>query len=140
MATQSRSSSSRTVVASVLVALFAPIALVVACSNDNANPQPAPPVYQVEDSGPSTAPSADSGQDAAASSDDASPPNADAQPTQLDGAPVQDAASCTAEAGCWSCTPLTPPEFLNQCTGSQCSPFVNAQRLPNYDGGLPPLN
>ncbi len=51
--------------------------------------------------------------------------------------PPEDAATCTSDAGCWSCLPETPAEFLNQCTASQCSPFVNTQRLPNYDGGLP---
>jgi hypothetical protein len=51
----------------------------------------------------------------------------------------QDAVACTTDAGCWSCLPTTTPEFLNQCTTSQCSPFANAQRLPDYDGSLPPL-
>jgi hypothetical protein len=72
--------------------------------------------------------------------DDSGFGNPDAPLTQLDGALVTDASVCTTDAGCWSCTPQIPSEFLNQCTASQCTPFVNAQRLPNYDGGLPPLN
>jgi hypothetical protein len=136
----STSTKSRRLVALFLGTLAASGALVAACSNDNANPQPTTPVYTVDDSGSPT-PSADAGQDAGTPApDDAAPPNVDAQPTQLDGAPVLDAASCAADGGCWSCTPETTSEFLNQCSGSQCSPFVNAQRLPNYDGGLPPLN
>jgi hypothetical protein len=132
--------SSRRVAAFVLGALLSAGVLVVACSSNDANPQPTTPVYTVNDSGASTTPASDSGQGTTPPSDDASVPGADAQPTQLDGAPVLDAAICTTDAGCWSCTLVTPPEFLNQCTASQCSPFVNAQRLPDYDGGLPPLN
>jgi hypothetical protein len=29
---------------------------------------------------------------------------------------------------------------LNQCTSAACTPFNNFQRLPDYDGSLPPLN
>jgi hypothetical protein len=49
--------------------------------------------------------------------------------------------NCYGDGGCWSCTPQTQPEFLNQCTGSQCSGFDNAARLQGLypDGGLPPL-
>lgn len=116
-------------------------ALVAACSS-NSNPQPAN-VYQVGNDG------GDGGVDGTTSLSEAGP-GADVQ--QPDGGqddgnlqdgellPNQDAASCTTDAGCWSCIPTTEPEFLNQCTTSQCSPFANTQRLPDYDGSLPPLN
>jgi hypothetical protein len=143
--------NSRRLAAILVLAVLLPATVIAACSNDNSNP--VPPVYNVGDSAPP--PTADSGQgsDAGQSGDsgqgptpDATPstdgpaPIPDAQPTQKDGAPVTDASVCTTDAGCWACTPITPPEFLNQCTGSQCSPFDNYQRLPSYDGGLPPLN
>jgi hypothetical protein len=102
-----------------------------ACSTSNSNPTP--PVYQVSEGG------------ADATTPDAGP-DADAQPNEQDGdlqdgelLPDQNAEACTTDAGCWSCIPTTSPEFLNQCTGSQCSPFDNLQRLPDYDGSLPPL-
>jgi hypothetical protein len=119
-------------------AVLAPAALIAACSSDNANPQP--PVYTVtnNDSGQQPTHPDDSG--IGVTPPDDSSTNADAPLTQKDGALVQDAASCGTDGGCWSCTPASSSEFLNQCTSSQCSPFQNAARLPNYDGGLPPLN
>jgi len=111
--------------------------LVAACSSNNTNPQPAP-VYQVGN---------DSGTDGTTSSGD-SGPGSDAAETGQDDGPQdgqvfpdapEDAVACTTDAGCWSCLPTTTPEFLNQCTASQCSPFVNTKRLPDYDGSLPPL-
>jgi hypothetical protein len=123
------------------VAFFAPAALIGACSDDNSNPTPTPPVYQVgNDSGSNPTPTPDSGNGNPPPDDSGPQGNPDAPLTQLDGALVGDAAVCTTDAGCWSCTPVTSGEFLNQCTASHCSPFVNALRLPNYDGGLPPLN
>ena len=114
--------------------------LVAACSS-NSNPQPAP-VYQVgNDSG------TDGGVDGTTTPGD-SGPGSDAAETGQDDGPQdgqvlpdapEDAVACTTDAGCWSCLPTTTPEFLNQCTTSQCSPFVNTQRLPDYDGSLPPL-
>jgi hypothetical protein len=130
--------------------LCAPGAFVAACSSDNSNP--IPPVYTLDsgtavDTGtPSSQADSSTGADSSPSNGDGSPSadaNADTTPiaTQPDGAPIQpeDAATCETDAGCWSCTPTSPPEFLNQCTSSQCSPFDNASRLPDYDGGLPPL-
>jgi hypothetical protein len=141
--------SFRRVGAALISMLLAPGAFVAACSNDNSNP--VPPVYTLDsgtvDTGtPSTQGDSSTGADSSQPNDDGSSSadsNADTNPiaTQPDGAPIQpeDAATCTTDAGCWSCTPTSTPEFLNQCTSSQCSPFDNAQRLPNYDGGLPPL-
>jgi hypothetical protein len=127
---------SRRVAVAGLCALLMAGGVVAACSN-NSNPTPAP-VYTLEGGADSTAPT-DSGS------------GADTQPGQdgsaqdsglLDGEllPDQDAAACTTDAGCWSCIPVDAGQFLNQCTSSQCSPFVNTQRLPDYDGSLPPLN
>lgn len=50
------------------------------------------------------------------------------------------APSCVSDGGC-SCSPTTSDEFINRCTGSTCSPFNNAARLPRLlpDGGRPPL-
>jgi hypothetical protein len=137
-------------VGAVLIAtLLVPGALVAACSSDNSNP--IPPVYTLDsgptvDTGTSSQTDSSTGADSSQPNEDA-PSSADASAdttpvaTQQDGAPIQpeDAAACTTDAGCWSCTPTSPPEFLNQCTSSQCSPFDNASRLPDYDGGLPPL-
>ena len=126
----------------VALALLAPAAAVGACSSDNSNPQPGTPVYQVGDeAGPTTTSGDDSGTGAFKPDDSgAGGGNPDAPLTLLDGALVADASVCAKDGGCWSCSPLTTAEFLNQCTASQCTPFPNAQRLPSYDGGLPPLN
>jgi hypothetical protein len=42
--------------------------------------------------------------------------------------------------GCYSCTPMTNDQFLNQCNGQVCQAYDNAG-LPGLeaDGGLPPL-
>jgi hypothetical protein len=128
--------------ASALLVPALPAALIAACTSDNANPQPGPPSYTIGgdagDAGGQTGHPDDSG--TTVTPPDDSSTGADAPLTQKDGAPVGDAASCETDGGCWSCTPASPAEFLNQCTSSQCSPFPNATRLPNYDGGLPPLN
>jgi hypothetical protein len=131
--------------------------LLSACSSSNSNPTP---VYNLggdggdatHRSGSSSDASQDGKIDALVHSDVVTPP-ADVQlPT--DGAPpadalidvsildghTVDAAVCATDGGCYKCTPTTNAEFLNQCTTSTCAPFNNAQRLPNYDGGLPPLN
>jgi len=49
--------------------------------------------------------------------------------------------SCLDAGGCFSCPPTVTREFLNACTGTDCSPFDNATRLGGLlpDGGLPPL-
>ena len=116
-------------------ALLAGAAFIGACSSNDANPQP-PPVYTTGGDSGTPQSGGDSGSvvtpgNDASTADDAAH---DSAPT-----PPVDAAGCTADSGCWSCTPASTPEFLNQCTSSQCSPFANATRLPNYDGGLPPL-
>lgn len=112
-------------------AVLGAAAVVAACSSNNSS-NPQPPVYSVEGGAGQDA-SADVQQQQDGSSQDAGSEG------QAEAAPPEDAAACTADSGCWSCTPQTPAEFLNQCTSSQCSPFVNAQRLPDYDGSLPPL-
>lgn len=117
--------------AALVPAVLGAAAVVAACSgNNSSNPQP--PVYSVEGGAGQDA-SVDVQQQQDGSSQDAGSEG------QAEAAPPEDAAACTADSGCWSCTPQTPTEFLNQCTSSQCSPFVNAQRLPDYDGSLPPL-
>jgi hypothetical protein len=105
-------------------------AVVAACSSNNAS-NPQPPVYSVEGG-------ADVSVDVQQAQEAAPPQDAGAE-AQVEEAPPEDAAACTTDSGCWSCTPQTSAEFLNQCTSSQCSPFSNAQRLPDYDGSLPPL-
>lgn len=116
-------------------AVLGAAAAVAACSNSNsANPQP--PVYSVE-GGVTQDASVDVQQQ---QQDSGSSSSQDAgQYAPADTGPPEDAAACTADSGCWSCTPQTTTEFLNQCTSSQCSPFNNATRLPDYDGSLPPL-
>lgn len=48
--------------------------------------------------------------------------------------------NCDGPNGCYSCPPKTGTQFLNACTGSQCSPFDNVARLPLYNNGtLPPI-
>jgi hypothetical protein len=128
----------------LLMTVLTPVALIAACSNSNDNP--IPPTYTLPDTG---APATDSGspstgndssaitqRDSSTGSDDAP---VDAPLTTKDGALVQDAASCVGDGGCWGCTPVSTPDFLNQCTSSQCLPFSNSI-LPGYDGSLPPLN
>lgn len=117
-----------------------------ACSSSNSNPQP-PPVYTVGSDASTIADATADGQPDAPT--DSPPPDAESPPDAGDGspdalaapdAPFEDAAACTADSGCWSCTPTTEPQFLNQCTSSTCVPFDNLSRLPGYDGGaLPPL-
>jgi hypothetical protein len=124
----------------VVAALPVAAALAAACSNSASNPTP---VYDIGgDAAAESAAPADTGvpgdSSSTESSADSSRPG-DAQPADASETSV-DAASCAADAGCWSCTPSTTAEFLNQCTASQCTPFDNLQRLPDYDGGaLPPL-
>ncbi len=139
MDTLTKSRPSRRWLAAVALIVLAPGAIVIACSSNNANPQPGT-VYQVDDAGGTQPPQGEDSGPGYVQPDDSGFGNPDAPLTQLDGALVSDASVCTTDADCWSCTPQTPPEFLNQCTASQCTPFVNAQRLPNYDGGLPPLH
>jgi hypothetical protein len=120
-----------------IASLLLPAAgLVAACSSNNSNPQPVTPVYGLEGGADVTTNDAPNGTDAAQESSVADAP---AEAEAGEAAPPEDAAACTTDAGCWTCTPQTTPEFLNQCTTSQCSPFVNLQRLPDYDGSLPPL-
>jgi hypothetical protein len=131
---------------SVIVAstLLSTMGLVAACSNSNANPAP---VYQVGNEGGAdgTTGTTDGGTDGTAPSGDAAPdapqsePDGDLQDGEVVPDAPQDALTCTTDAGCWTCLPTTTSQFLNQCTTSQCSPFVNTQRLPDYDGSLPPL-
>lgn len=40
-----------------------------------------------------------------------------------------DPTTCTTDAGCWSCPPVTKDQFLNHCTNSECSSFDNEARL-----------
>jgi hypothetical protein len=95
------------------------------------------------DAGPISNDAGPASSDAGPISNDAGPVSSDAGPVFSDAGPVSvDAGvSCTGDGGCWSCAPVTQPEFLNQCTGSQCSGFDNASRLQGLypDGGLPPL-
>jgi hypothetical protein len=57
-----------------------------------------------------------------------------------------DAGECdlAGDGGCYPCAPTTTTQFLNQCSGAQCSGFSNTARIPSNDflsdGGLPPLN
>jgi hypothetical protein len=137
-------------------------ALLGACSSSNSNPQPI--VYNLDaaldgnlthkpDSSThtSTDGSPDGKRDVALSKDVVTPPADVGLPTDgalpadalvdvhiLDGSYV-DASVCGSDGGCYKCTPTTNDEFLNQCTASACTPFDNTTRLPNYDGGLPPL-
>jgi hypothetical protein len=129
-------------VAALLALLPVAAAFGVACSNSASNPVP---VYNVGGDSGGGADSADAresgtpGDSSTPSTDSSQPPPGDAQPADASEASV-DAAGCATDAGCWSCTPSTTGEFLNQCTASQCTPFNNLQRLPDYDGGaLPPL-
>jgi hypothetical protein len=108
---------------------------VVACGSDDSNPTPTTPVYTIDGSTGPTQDSSVPGSDGGTTGDSSTPvtdtgtPIADTGPL-----PDVDAAGCTQDSGCWSCTPATQPEFLNQCTSSACTPFDN-RRVPNYDGG-----
>jgi hypothetical protein len=44
-----------------------------------------------------------------------------------------------ASGQCYPCAPKKDPEFLNACTGSQCVPFDDKARVPQFnpDGSLP---
>jgi len=125
----------------LLPAAVVTAALAAACSNDS-NPQPGVPVYSTDsgsDTSVATKDAGGGGDDGGDGGGPASEASTQDGPS-FDAQPDVDAAACTSDSGCWSCTPTTTPQFLNQCTGSTCSPFANATRLPNYDGGaLPPL-
>lgn len=125
----------------------------VACSSNATNPTP---VYNVgHDAGDAkrsdtgtTPPHVDAGVDARLTHDAAVdaigdafiPPDVRIDVNLIDGSVVDGAECTTGDGGCWRCEPTTPPEFLNQCTSSQCSPYDNAAHLPAYDGGgLAPL-
>ena len=82
-----------------------------------------PPVYTLDsgtgDTGTSSQTDSSTGADSSQPSDDGSPSadsNADTNPvaTQQDGAPIppEDAATCTTDAGCWSCTPTSTARVL----------------------------
>ncbi len=129
--------------------VLTPVALIAACSNSNDNPTP-PVTYTLPDTGtPDTstttqdsgAPSTGNDSSTITQTDSASNADApvDAPLTTKDGALVQDSATCVGDGGCWGCTPVSTPDFLNQCTSSQCLPFSNSI-LPGYDGSLPPLH
>jgi hypothetical protein len=38
---------------------------------------------------------------------------------------------------CYPCTPTTNDQLLNSCTTSNCVPFDDSTRVPNFDGSLP---
>jgi hypothetical protein len=51
-------------------------------------------------------------------------------------------ANCFGDGGCFACPPRTNDQFLNRCSGSQCSKFDDKTRIPSsvWDGGaLPPV-
>jgi hypothetical protein len=132
----------------LLTTVLTPVALIAACSNSNDNPVP-PVTYTLPEAGADTSTSTtdsgtpSNGNDSSSTQTDSSTGNTDAPVdaplTTKDGALVQDAATCVGDGGCWGCTPISTPDFLNQCTSSQCLPFSNSI-LPGYDGSLPPLN
>jgi hypothetical protein len=49
-------------------------------------------------------------------------------------------ANCFGDAGCFACEPKNTDQFLNQCSGSQCSKFDDKTRIPSsvWDGGALP--
>lgn len=107
---------------------------VVACGSDDANPTPTTPVYTIDGSTAATPDSSVSPSPDAGSGDSSTPPTDTGTIADTGPLPDVDAAACTQDSGCWSCTPATQPEFLNQCTSSSCTPFDD-RRVPNYDGG-----
>jgi hypothetical protein len=146
--------------ASLLAASMIPWLFLGACSNSNSNPVP---TYNLgSDAGDAgnaghkpdaTTDASHDGKADVVVSSDAVTPQPDGQPPTDGAVPADalvdvalvdghfvDAAVCSTDGGCYKCTPTTNEEFLNQCTASSCAPFNNGQRLPNYDGGLPPLN
>ena len=119
--------------------IFATALVFAACNTPVSTPPDSVPV-QPYDAGPTN----DAGP-VDAGPVDAGPVDAgpvDAGPTDA-GA---DAGPCdaTGDGGCYACPPTTTSQFLNQCTGAQCSGFSNTVRIPSNDflpdGGLPPLN
>jgi hypothetical protein len=123
------------VAGAILLPLAAVTALVASCSN-NDNPQPQVPIYTTDSGG-----AVDTGgapPDAGAGNDGESSEGSSQDAPVVDAAIDVDAAACTTDAGCWSCTPSTASQFLNQCTTSTCSPFANGTRIPGYDGGALP--
>jgi hypothetical protein len=114
---------------------FLSTAALVACGSSDDNPAPGTPVFTLDGGGTPT-PDASVSPDGSGGNDSGITPDtgiiADTGPL-----PDVDAAACTRDSGCWSCTPESVPQFLNQCTGSQCTPFDNVGRVPGYDGGLP---
>ncbi|HTB71705.1 MAG TPA: hypothetical protein VK762_00615 [Polyangiaceae bacterium] len=133
----------------LISAVVVPGAFVAACSSDDNNSNPVPPVptYVIEAGSPdATTPQGD---DSSTGGDDTADAKEeprviipeDAQACTLQRLPAP--GSVATDAGCWNCAPQTDPEFLNQCagTGVTCAPFDNFARLPGYDGGgLPSFN
>jgi hypothetical protein len=121
--------------------LLVPAAVIAACSSNNSNPSPGNGnTYNVPETGSQQQGSDDSGPGSQKSDDAGGGSPVDAPLTQKDGALVTDAASCETDSGCWACSPTTPSQFLNQCTGSTCFPFPASSFPAGYDGSLPPLN
>ena len=49
-------------------------------------------------------------------------------------------ANCFGDGGCFACDPKVTEQFLNRCSGSQCSKFDEKARIPSsvWDGGALP--
>src|SRR5580693_1534713 len=128
----------------LIATVVVPGAFVAACSGDDNNSNPVPPVptYGV-DASPLSDATIPQGDDSSTGGDDTADAKEeprviipeDAQACTLQRLPAP--GSVATDAGCWNCAPQTDPEFLNQCagTGVTCAPFDNFARLPGYDGG-----
>jgi hypothetical protein len=100
----------------------------VACSSSS---DPEPPTTFKNDTGTSSETAVDSGTSETAPEDGA-----------VDSFVPTDTAGCVGDGGCFACKPTSSEQFLNHCSGSSCSPFDNAVRIPaaTWDGGkLPPV-
>lgn len=129
------------------VALFASViftlgAAIAACSSES-NPKP-PDNNFTTSSGSTSATSSASGTGGAGGGSTSTSSGSSTSSTSATGtggggtggAPP----NCNGPNDCYSCPPKTGNQFLNACTGSQCSPFDNVARLPLYNNGnLPPI-
>jgi hypothetical protein len=100
--------------------------LVAACGSSDSNPTPNP----VGSSSSSTTTS---------SSSTSGGGNTSSSSTSTTSSGMGGMGGAGGGGGCFKGMPMTNDEFLNACTGAQCSPFTTKLPLLNPDGSLPAL-
>ena len=105
----------------VLAAVLTITGAFVACSSESSDPTPPNNNFKVDSGTPTDTGVADTGEVVDTGTPD---------------------ANCFGDGGCFNCAPKTNDQFLNRCSGTQCSKFDDRARIPTsvWDGGaLPPV-